>query len=185
MINSLIIVFEVGLVALLLLLAFRMLTLVRNDPFVPAGVVPVQKRAVSATQPSRPASSDKSGLITQLYILLSLQERDCREQGLDLNTAPHAVREYAVAWLYGAACALCDKPQRHSDALLHLVSQLASRKTGIRQPEAVQALSTLTGSSTLLACFRSGVNGAEYWRGNRYVLQEHSLYSAVTSNAFI
>jgi hypothetical protein len=70
-------------------------------------------------------------------------------------------------------------------SFLDLVSKLASRKIGIRQPEAVQALSTMTGSSTLLAFFRGGVSGAEHWSGHRYVPQEHSLYSTVTSNAFI
>ena len=39
MISSFIMLFEVGLIALLLLLVFRMLTLVRNDPFVPASMV--------------------------------------------------------------------------------------------------------------------------------------------------
>lgn len=201
MIGSFIMLFEVGLIALLLLLVFRMLTLVRNDPFVPASVVTMvvghqhsaqpplpeaqKKRSVAGPQPSHTAPSDTCGLITQLHILLSLQDRDCREHGLVLETAPHAVREYAVVWLYGAACALCDKPQRHSDALLDLVSKLASRKVGIRQPEAVQTLSTMTGSSTLLAFFRSGVSGAEHWSGHRYVPQEHSLYSTITSNAFI
>jgi hypothetical protein len=201
MISSFIMLFEVGLIALLLLLVFRMLTLARNDPFVPASVVTMvaahqhsaqpplpevqQKRSVAAPQPTRTPPSNTCGLITQLHILMSLQDRDCREHGLNLESAAHAVREYAVAWLYGAACALCEKPQRHSDALLTLVSKLASRKIGLRQPEAVQALSTMTGSSTLLACFRSGVSGAEHWSGHRYVPEEHSLYSAVTSNAFI
>lgn len=200
MINSFIILFEIGLIALLLLLALRMLSLVRNDPFVPATLVPteedrehsqasfvhpLQKRVAETPQSTGIASPDKCGLITQLHILLSLQDRDCREQGLHLETSPHAVREYAVAWFYGAACTLCEKPQRHSDELLSLVSHLTSRKTGIRQSEAVQALSTLTGNSTLLACYRSGVSGAEHWLEHRYVPQEHSLYSAVTSNAFV
>ena len=201
MISSFIMLFEVGLIALLLLLGFRMLTLVRNDPFMPASVATMvaghqqsaqlpqpeaqQKRSVAAPQPTRAYPPGTCGLITQLHILLSLQDRDCREHGLVLETAPHAVQEYAVVWLYGAACALCEKPQRHSDALLNLVSKLASRKIGIRQPEAIQALSTMTGSSTLLAFFRSGVTGAEHWSGHRYVPQEQSLYSTVTSNAFI
>ena len=40
---------------------------------------------------------------TQLHILIGLQERDCREQGLDWQTAPPEVGELAVAWLNGAA----------------------------------------------------------------------------------
>ena len=104
MISSFIMLFEVGLIALLLLLVFRMLTLVRNDPFVPASMVTMvagdhhsaqpplpeaqQKRSVAAPQPTRSAPSDTCGLITQLHILLSLQDRDCREHGLVLETAP-------------------------------------------------------------------------------------------------
>lgn len=198
MTNGLILMTEVGLLALLLLLAFRMLSLVRNDPFVPvtAATYPQPTPRTEAPGHATPgrlsagngsASSrlDKCGLITQLHILLSIQERDCREKGLELDSAPTAVKEYVTAWLYGAACALCDKPQRHSAALVTLVSQLASRKTGLRQPMAVQALSTLTGSATLLACFRFGVDGAEYWSEHRYVPRANSLYDAVTSNAFI
>lgn len=198
MTNSLILLIEVGLLALLPLLAFRMLTLVRNDPFVPATPAPSaefssQPLPLQPTSPKRVdtghrganAAPDKCELITQLHILLSIQERDCREKGLELRSAPSAVKEYVAAWLYGAACAVCDKSQRHSGAMLDVVSQLVSRKTGLRQPEAVQALSTLTDSATLLACFRYGVEGAEYWSEHRYVPQENSLYSAITSNAFI
>ncbi len=198
MTNSLILLIEVGLLALLLLLAFRMLTLVRSDPFVPATpaaaaefssqplpLQPTSTKPVDTGHRAANGAPDKCELITQLHILLSIQERDCREKGLELATAPNAVKEYVAAWLYGAACAVCDKSQRHSGAMLDVVSQLASRKTGLRQPEAVQALSTLTGSATLLACFRYGVEGAEYWSEHRYVPQANSLYSAITSNAFI
>ncbi len=198
MTTSIVLLIEVALIALLLLLAFRMLTLVRHEPFVPAAptALPEFASPVPVRQPIGPnrvgaghghanRGLDKCGLITQLHILLSIQERDCREKGLELDTAPDAVKEYVTAWLYGAACALCDKSQRHSGALVNLVSQLASRKIGLRQPEAVQALSTLTGSATLLACFRYGVSGAEYWSEHRYVLWENSLYSAITSNAFV
>lgn len=198
MTTSIVLLIEVALIALLLLLAFRMLTLVRHDPFVPAAPTahpefaspapvrqPIGPNRVGAGHSLASRGLDKCGLITQLHILLSIQERDCREKGLELDTAPDAVKEYVTAWLYGAACALCDKSQRHSGALVNLVSQLASRKIGLQQPEAVQALSTLTGSAALLACFRYGVDGAEYWSEHRYVLRDHSLYSAITSNAFV
>ncbi|MEP1215750.1 MAG: hypothetical protein ABJM11_14455 [Marinobacter sp.] len=194
---SFVLLIELGLIALLLLLAFRMLTLVRNDPFEPATAAyaelatqapapqPVKPRGFSAGRGFASQGLDKCELITRLHILLSIQERHCREKGLELDTAPHAVKEYVAAWLYGAACSLCDKSQRHSGALVTLVSQLANRKTGLRQPEAVQVLSTLTGSATLLACFRYGVEGAEYWNEHRHVPTACSLYSAITSNAFI
>lgn len=198
MTTSIVLLIELGLIALLLLLAFRMLTLVRNDPFIPATSTvyaelatqapapqPVSPRVVGSGRGSASHGVDKCELITRLHILLSIQERDCREQGLELDTAPHAVKEYVAAWLYGAACSLCDKSQRHSGSLVSLVSQFTSRKTGLRQPEAVQALSTLTGSATLLACFRYGVEGAEYWSEHRHVPKACSLYDAITSNAFI
>lgn len=197
MTDSFVLLVEFGLIALLLLLAFRMLTLVRNDPFAPATAVcseaavrapapqPVSPRVAVSGRGSAPQGLDKCELITRLHILLSIQERDCREKSLELDTAPFIVKEYAAAWLYGAACSLCDKSQRHSDGLVNLVSHLASRKTGLRQPEAVQALSTLTDSATLLACFRYGVEGAEYWSEHRHVPNAFSLYEAITSNAFI
>ncbi|KPQ01545.1 hypothetical protein [Marinobacter sp. HL-58] len=196
MTNGLVLFIEVGLIALLLVLAFRMLTLVRNDPFVPATSVAFADSApqsvtvqaanrLSSAQGAVGHGLDKCELITRLHILLSIQERDCREKGLELETAPNAVKEYVAAWLYGAACSLCDKSQRHSDALVSLVSQLASRKIGLRQPEAVQVLSTLTASSTWLACFRNGMEGADYWSEHRHIPQAYSLYGAITSNAFI
>ncbi|HEY9119717.1 MAG TPA: hypothetical protein VIN33_08160 [Marinobacter sp.] len=198
MTTSIVLLIEFALIALLLLLAFRMLTLVRNDPFTPATSAaysepaahapppqPVTPRGFGSGRGSASQGLDKCELITRLHILLSIQERDCREKGLELDTAPHAVKEYVAAWLYGAACSLCDKSQRHSDSLVNLVSQLISRKIGLRQPEAVQALSTLTGSTTLLACFRYGVEGAEYWSEYRHVPKACSLFEAITSNAFI
>lgn len=144
MTTSIVLLIEFALIALLLLLAFRMLTLVRNDPFIPATAAAYSERAVHAPSPHpiTPRVSgtdrgfanqglDKCELITRLHILLSIQERDCREKGLELDTAPHAVKEYVAVWLYGAACTLCDKSQRHSDSLVYLVSQLISRKTGL------------------------------------------------------
>lgn len=195
---SIVSLIEFALIALLLLLGFRMLTLVRNDPVIPATSAAYSELApqVSPRKPVDPKGFgsgrsfanhglDKCELITRLHILLSIQERDCREKGLELDTAPHAVKEYVAAWLYGAACSLCDKSQRHSGSLVGLVSQLISRKTGLRQPESVQALSTLTDSATLLACFRYGVEGAEYWSKHRHVPKPCSLYEAITSHAFI
>ena len=66
-----------------------------------------------------------------------------------------------------------------------LVAQIAGRKMPLRQSEAVQTLASLTGDNTLLACFRHGLQGAEYWSEHRYVPARDSLYDAITSNAFI
>ena len=129
--------------------------------------------------------SDRAQIITRLHILIGLQERDCRVNGLDLTTAPEAVKAYTAAWLYGAGCALSDKTLRHSETLAVIVAQITSRKTGIRQPEALQTISTLTADKTHLACFRAGLEGAEFWQYNHYVPPTSSLYEAITDNAFI
>lgn len=134
---------------------------------------------------SEPAPMDRTELFTHLHILAGLQERDCRISGLELSQSPETVRAYVAAWLYGAACALCGPSQQHSDALAGLVAQITSRKTGIRQAEAVQTIATLTSCETLLACFRAGLEGAEHWHRYRYVQPESSLYAAITANALI
>lgn len=201
-INALVLFIQVGLIALLVLLALRMITLVRSEPLaaghqtVWSGTHPVEpdhselplntsEWPVAVRRSVVEAAPDRAELITRLHILAGLQERDCRVNGLELSTAPEAVKAYAAAWLYGAGCALSDKSTRHSPALLGMVAQIVSRKTGIRQPEAVQAIDTLTASTVHLACFRAGLEGAEFWRFNHYVPPTSSLYEAVTANAFI
>ncbi|AXS81952.1 MULTISPECIES: hypothetical protein [Marinobacter] len=189
MVDGLILLTQVGLLALLLLLAFRMSALVRAEPVNCTSPVYVSEPRTAARgsfgqHSSRPVS-DRARLITQLHILAGLQERDCRVNGLELPAAPEVVRAYAAAWLYGAGCALSEKSTRHSGALARVVAQIASRKTGIPQQEALQAISTLTGSTVLLACFRAGLEGAEFWRESQYVPPASSLYEAITANAFI
>jgi len=202
MVNGLILLIQVGLLALLVLLAIRMIRLVRSEPLAAghqkiwSGTEPVEANhselpsstsewPVAVRKPVVDAAPDRAELITRLHILAGLQERDCRGNGLELATAPEAVKAYAAAWLYGAGCALIDKSTRHSPALVGIVAQIASRKTGIRQPEAVQAITTLTASTVYLACFRAGLEGAEFWRHNHYVPPASSLYEAITANAFI
>ncbi|WP_257900129.1 hypothetical protein [Marinobacter sp. F4206] len=168
-------------------MAFRMVTLVRAAPVTENvtrdEVAPVPVRRTPAAR--QVAGADRTELLTQLHILAGLQERDCRVKGLELGDAPEAVRDYAAVWLYGAACALCDTPARHSESLAGLAAHIASRKIGIRQPQALQAISTLTQSSILLACYRGGLEGAEFWRQHHYVTPGDSLYEAITANAFI
>ncbi|WP_150913523.1 hypothetical protein [Marinobacter halotolerans] len=204
MLSSLIILLELGLFSLLLLLAFRVLSLNRSEPLVPAvsseqprdqfqsasSRVTSGFRDYDAKIPSPGRSSakhklDRCELISQLHILASLQERDCKQQGLEIEAAHLAIREYAVCWLYGAACALSRPGSRNADSLAMTVSQFASRKVGIKQPDALVVISTLTRHSTFLACFRSGVEGAEFWQTHHFVPREKSLFDAITSNAFI
>lgn len=207
MMSGLVLVILAGLVALVLLMAYRMLTLVRSEPWpvssvttattdhagfhvqspvlkTPTAALPRPTLKVSAAS-RHSASADRTELFTQLHILAGLQERDCRVNSLELGTAPEAVQGYAAAWLYGAACALCEPTFRHTDALGGLVAHIASRKTGGRQPQALQAVGTLTHSTVLLACFRHGLEGAEFWREHQHVPPRYSLYEAITANAFI
>lgn len=192
MVNGLVTVTELGLLALVGILAIRMVALSRGEALQLAGGIaepeisgPVARRTARTGKRVKIASAHGTELRTQLHILAGLQERDCRDKGLLLAEAPEAVRMYAAAWLYGAGCALSRQPVRHSDALAVMVARIVSRKTGIRQPEALQAISTLTSSSVLLACYRAGLEGAEHWQQHQYVPAPSSLYDAATSNAFI
>ncbi|OHY82781.1 hypothetical protein [Marinobacter sp. AC-23] len=189
MIDGLVALTQAGLLILLATLVWRMLMLARSEPLVarpghqPAPLAHKEKPVLR--QHKRRASADRTELFTHLHILAGLQERDCRISGLQLGEAPETVRAYAAAWLYGAGCALCNQSERHSDALAGLVAQIANKKTGIRQAEAVQAIATLTSCGVLLACFRAGLDGAEYWQSHQYVQPENSLYAAITANALI
>lgn len=190
MIEGLVVLTQVGLLVLVVTLVWRMLILTRSEPLLATAadsqLLPVTRKEKPVVQKQkRLASADRTELFTQLHILAGLQERDCRISGLQLNDAPETVRAYAAAWLYGAGCALCDQSERHSDSLAGLVAQIAARKTGIRQSEAVQAIATLTSCGVLLACFRAGLEGAEFWQSHQYVQPENSLYSAITANALI
>ncbi|SOB75381.1 hypothetical protein SAMN04488490_0965 [Marinobacter sp. LV10R510-11A] len=196
MIYGLVALTQAGLLVLLVALVWRMLVLARSEPLLTrpeplvagAGHQSVQVARTEKPvlrQQKRQTSTDRTELLTHLHILAGLQERDCRISGLELSQAPEAVRAYAAVWLYGAGCALCGQSERHSDALAGLVAQIANRKTGIRQAEAVQAIATLTSCGVLLACFRAGLEGAEYWQGHQYVQPENSLYAAITANALI
>lgn len=204
MTSSFIVLIELGLLSLLLLLVFRIFSLNRREPLVssPSGhdsdiYIPVvtaddqpqfRKPAQGGSKPIKKSSShhhDKSELVSQLHILACLQDRDCKEQGLDLVSAHNTVREYAVCWLYGAACALGSAGGQQSDAIAVLVSRFAGRKFGIRQPDALAVISTLTRQPTALLCFRMGVEGAEFWKQKRYITRNTSLFEAVTSNTLV
>ncbi|MBR9871987.1 MAG: hypothetical protein GYB26_12700 [Gammaproteobacteria bacterium] len=194
MVFSVVAVTQIGLLLLVGLLGVRMYSLSRRELAGPQGVISSSrsdcalvpgKRPRKQTKDKRPLALDRAELSSKLHILAGLQERDCQLKGLNLTEAPQAVRTYATAWLYGASCSLCPKVVRHSDGLAGMVAGIASRKTGMRQSEAIQTISTLTSSSILLACYRAGLEGAEFWEENHHVPEPSSLYEAVTSNAFI
>ncbi|KEF32403.1 hypothetical protein D777_01037 [Marinobacter nitratireducens] len=185
---ALVLITQAGLVALLGVLALRMVALSRSEPLAAASYQDASATAQyrwSGSQKAPVSTLDRTELFTQLHILAGLQERDCRVQGLNLAEAPELVRCYAAAWLYGAACSLCDKSVRHSESLIELVTYIANRKTGLAQSTASQAIQSIAASSMTLACFRGGLEGAEFWSRHHYVSPEQSLYQAITANAFI
>ncbi|MGO1461072.1 MAG: hypothetical protein ACTHYN_06875 [Marinobacter sp.] len=189
MVNGFVAFTQAGLLVLLAALAWRMLMLSRSEPLLAdsrhqSGLETHTEKPALRKQKG-PTSTDRTELLSHLHILAGLQERDCRISGLELSQAPGPVRAYAAAWLYGAACALCWQSERHSDALAGLVAQIANRKTGIPQVEAVQTIATLTSCGVLLACFRAGLEGAEHWYSHQYVQPASSLYGAITANALI
>lgn len=195
MVNGLVAVTQAGLVILLGMLGVRMFSLIRHESTQQIGVMAGAGTLTAPTCTPRPVArkeptpafnpTDKTELFSRLHILAGLQERDCRVQGLMLSGAPEPVQECAAAWLYGAACALTPRSQRHTEALSGIVARIISRKIGTRQPEAIQAIATLTSSTLLLACYRAGLEGAEFWQVHQYVPARASLHEVVTSNAFI
>lgn len=198
--NNVFLVMVVALAGLMGLLGFRVLTLFRNQTWeaTPTGALTGQQPAPSVhhreqiigssavrEKPTARPSSPRSELITCLHILLSLQMRDCQDQGLDLKQAPGEVRQYAVAWFYGAACTLCEPGKRHSEELMELVASVVARKFGSTDMAALQAIMSLTQCSVRLGCFRSGLDGAQAWLGRRFVPTPLSLYTAITSYALV
>ncbi|MBU2955774.1 hypothetical protein [Marinobacter sp. F3R08] len=202
-VDGLIVCIQAGLLLLLALLAMRMMALVRSEPLVTGPqrtcsntgnsiavhrsdrAYRIAKEPTADKKPVVDTAPDRAELLTRLHILAGLQHRDCRANCLDLSNAPEAVKVYGTAWLYGAASVLCARSTPHSEMLVNIVAQIASRKLGIRQSEAIEAMDTLTASAVHLACFRAGVEGAEFWLQNKYVPTSASLYEVITANAFI
>lgn len=195
MLEGAVVTAKFGVAGLLVLLGYRMTTqasllatYATPAPHLDESDAPVAPRRNGRSSVSyRAGSANGSGseLITPLCILYSLQERDCREQGLDLSLAPANVRRYVLAWLYGAACELVQPAVRHTPELKNVVAQLASRKLGLGGMAGEQALETLTDCSVMLACFRHGIEGAAHWSRCRYVPGANSVYNALTTNAFL
>ncbi|MFV8572449.1 hypothetical protein ACNQ6O_14680 [Marinobacter sp. SBS5] len=194
MVYGVVAITQIGLLLLVCLLGARIYTLTRTELAAPQGASASTGTGISLRSSQRtrahensanPLTLDRTELCSKLHILAGLQERDCQLKGLSLAESPNAVRAFATAWLYGASCSLCPKAVRHSENLAGIVAGIASRKTGIRQSDAMQTIATLTSSNILLACYRAGLEGAEFWEENHYVPATSSLYDAVTSNAFI
>ncbi|MBZ2168042.1 hypothetical protein [Marinobacter sp. F4216] len=188
MTGSVIVVTEIALVALLLLMTFRMLALVRSAPVAESALtneifhnapysLPLSKQPLMA--------ADRADLTSKLHVLAALQNRDSRIKALSIKDAPAMVRGFAASWLYGAAISLCEPRVRYSDELIDLVAHIGELKFGIEEQETYKAVATLTESGTALACYRGGLEGAKFWQRHHYVSPEFSLYGVLTNNAFI
>lgn len=197
MFEGVILTLEIFLAALLALLGYRMVVLTRTqavaaeaspEPVPAPGSSPGPDQLLFTPRTTAFKAGTPTGgteLISRLCIIFSLQERDCREQGLHLATAQQQVRRYALAWLYGASCELCLPAMRHSSELKAMVAQIASKKLEMGEVSARQALETLTTSDVMLACFRNGLEGAQHWGRYRFVKTGNGIYSSITSNAFL
>lgn len=194
--SGVVIALELALAGLLGFLAVRVVALSRTQPLVmaqpaapgyPAAVHWTSTEAsgisLRATRP-RPGS-DRTRLVASLHILICLQLRDSRSQGLELAEAPGEVRQYATAWFYGAACALAEPRQRHTEALMETLAGIVANKLALGELEAFRTMVTMTGCSTRLACFRHGLEGAGHWQERHFVPPASSLYNAITSNALV
>ncbi len=202
MVNGLVLLIQVGLLALLVLLALRMvISLVRSEPMA-AGHQEFWSGKGQATGhdlssgtsewpvagAAKPGSRDPTGPRPDHYPVA--YPYWAPGTGLPGKRPGPYHRARGREGIYrrlahGAGCALSDKTLRHSETLAVIVAQITSRKTGIRQPEALQTISTLTADKTHLACFRAGLEGAEFWQYNHYVPPTSRLYEAITDNAFI
>ena len=198
MISSVVVGVELTLAGLLMLLAFRIINLSREQE---ASLSP-EGTLVASAQPQRQAPmnfspstlspstsgagiSERQELVTNLHILASLQLRDSRMRGLEIATAPLPVRGYTAAWFYGAACALLSGRGYSHDAVIELISPFLARTLSMGELSVGQSLHTVTQCSSKLGCFRLGVEGANAWLRHHYVTEDSSLYSAVTTQAFV
>ncbi|MCH8498660.1 MAG: hypothetical protein LAT63_09290 [Marinobacter sp.] len=198
MISSVVVAIEITLAGLLMLLAFRIINLAREqeaalspEGTLVADVLP-QRRAPMNLSPASLAPSatgagvsERQELTANLHILASLQLRDSRMRGLDIIAAPLPVRGYTAAWFYGAACALLSGRGYSHDSVIELISPFLARTLGMGEMAVGQSLHTVTHCSSKLGCFRLGVDGANTWLRKHYVTEDHSLYSAVTTQAFV
>ncbi|MDX1755046.1 MAG: hypothetical protein R3175_03205 [Marinobacter sp.] len=215
MLEGAIILLEISLAALLVLLAYRLTALARSEWRDPAPLPsptsapppPLSASGDASAHPPQPtpsqqmpgqgfgvqlsdhrpltATPDRTELITQLHILLALQEKVCRDAGLLLETLPDSVKWYVVAWAYGAASGLSGVWTRHSDQVIAMTARLVAKKIGCKQSAAVQAIATLTDSSSMLACYRNGLDSAEHWLQHHHVPGETALNHAITSVTLI
>ncbi|MFO7528397.1 MAG: hypothetical protein R6W86_06280 [Marinobacter sp.] len=178
---------QAGLFALLLLLGVQMFRLSRKGALVEGiGDEPTRPPESKATGGGKASNSRyRTELFTQLHILAALQERECRNKGLDRPEAARIVGPCATAWLYGAGCALCDESDRHSETLAGLVAHIVGRKTGIARAEALSVIEELTASNIYLACFRGGLDGANHWREHNHVPSPSGLCELVAGHTFI
>ncbi|PAV26399.1 hypothetical protein CF392_06080 [Tamilnaduibacter salinus] len=193
---------EIGLALLFLVLAGRIIVLSRRDAVAqpsrspsdslarPAASfwahfqesTPVEGPAAAAHQ-SKP--SWEGDLTAALQIIMSIQITQARHHELDLATADGSLKSLAAAWGLGAAVALSRYHGVDQASANRIAVNLLARRLSVSTLAIEQTFSDLTGSTSLLYCYRMGVEGAESWVWARFVPRDRSLYEAITANALI
>ncbi|TBW49511.1 hypothetical protein EZI54_19525 [Marinobacter halodurans] len=195
---------EFSLAVLLALMAYRMYSLARLRPFRSTSAfapAPVETASVStafpATEATRKAyqrAADGQGgrhplratdLVTQLHIFASIQLTDVRHHGLILRDAAPTLKSLAVAYFHGAACGLAYRHVKERERIQEAAIKVIQHALDIGDIVIEQMLSDLTASSSLLHCYRNGLEGAEHWQEHRFVPEAQSLYTSLTENALL
>lgn len=194
---------EISLALLLMVMAYRMLTLARQRPSM-AGTMarndlhqPTDSHAaLAAAVATRDAYSRIAGhqaeapdrmvdRLTQARIFASVQLTDTRRRGVDLPEAARPLKQLAAAYFYGATYALaCGKAEDHEKVLAEAI-KIIEHALDMGEISVSQSLATLTENSSALFCYRLGLEGAEHWQTHRFVPDNQSLYTALTANALI
>lgn len=194
---------EISLAVLLALMAYRMYTLARLRPFRSTSAftpVSVELASAAASFPAAEATRDAyqrvaagqirkrvraTDLVTQLHIFSSIQLTDVRHHGLTLRDAAPTLKSLAVAYFYGAACGLAFGHVKEREKILEAAIKVIQHALDIGDIVIEQMLSDLTTSSSLLHCYRNGLEGAEHWQQHRFVPETQSLYASLTANALL
>ncbi|ROT99875.1 hypothetical protein EB809_09125 [Marinobacter sp. R17] len=192
---------EISLAVLLALMAYRMYTLARLRPFrSTSAFTPASVELAAASFPAAEATRDAyqrvtagqsrkrvraNDLVTQLHIFSSIQLTDVRHHGLTLRDAAPTLKSLAVAYFYGAACGLAFGHVKEREKILEAAIKVIQHALDIGDIVIEQMLSDLTTSSSLLHCYRNGLEGAEHWQQHRFVPETQSLYASLTANALL
>lgn len=193
---------EIGVVLLLGVLAFRIITLsrFREIPLLTMTYHPEESGSGHASLSAATATRDAyqrvttrqanapahtADLVTQLHILTSVQMTCTRRQGLDVQHASKPLKVMAAAYFYGAACGLTFSYGHDREKIEDAAVKVIQHALDLGEVSVHQMLATLTASDSTLQCYRNGLEGAEHWQAHRFVPDDQSLYASLTANALI